>query len=196
MRYLYISAFLFLLTSFESKAQDYIVTLADEIVFGKISYATGNKVTFKPDTAKKSVSYLPLQIKGYFFKGVFYASKFFTQVEKNVFTPSFREGDDPDIFQKVTRLEVKAFGKINFYQGSVQGLRNGMNGQSEVRALEIRDNLFYTQIISKLLLAEAVSDYTDLYNRVLTINGNPKVDEIEQVVREYNIWYMLKHTAK
>ncbi len=195
MRYLYLLSFLFFSLTFESKAQDYIVTLANEVEYGQVTYAPGSQVKFKAEGAKKSDIYYPMQIRGYFHKGVYHASKFSAQFELNIFMPSFREGDDPEVFKKITKLDLKAIGKINFYHGFVQGMGTGMNSQVEVRELDIKGNPVYTQDISINSLAEAVKDYSELKARVLEMKGRLKVEQIEQVVKEYNAWHEFRYAA-
>ncbi|MBD1396789.1 hypothetical protein H9Q13_06390 [Pontibacter sp. JH31] len=173
-----------------SLAQDYIVSLANEVEHGKVTYAPseGNKIFFKADGAKKAKEYNVTQIKGYFQDGLFYIPKFWARHDRHIFMPSFREGDDSVKFKKVTKLDIVVTGQINYYHTIEKVHSNSAFGPGadrvDIHVIDIKNNPIYIQVITASELANIVKDHKDLHSRVLAMKREAVEDESQNLYKQ------------
>lgn len=190
MRYLYLVAILILCTVHASSAQDYIVTLANEVEHGKVTYAPseGNKIFFKADEEKKAKEYNVMQIRGYYQNGLFYIPKFWVRHDRHIFMPSFRDGDDSVKFKKVTKLDVVVTGQINYYHTIEKVNSNSFHGPSvdrvDINVMDIKNNPVYIQVVNASDLANLVKDHKELYDRVLNMQREVVEDETQSLYKQ------------
>jgi hypothetical protein len=187
----------------QEAAQEYIITSTGEKIMGKVTYAPGDKVSFRAEGTKQSREYTPTQIKAYFDKGHLYKTTYSVDKEEYFFFPYYQKGEDVKKFEKAAHLKIHATGPVSLYSftknyGGSTG--NGFGGMAtgsykEVAAVLVTEKngtliSFYPggkQAPEEVL--EVIKAHQTLADRIRNEKVKFDLDYLSLIISEYNTWY-------